>query len=71
MPVSAVMTAAPPRISMALTMMLVKKQKKKKTCKGASDLLEGTLSMKVQTNSLLYDSLSKSGLALLIRHGDA
>ena len=31
-PVRAVMTAAPPRMSMALTMMLVKKQKKKKTC---------------------------------------
>ena len=31
MPVRAVMTAAPPRISMALTMMLVRKQKKKNT----------------------------------------
>lgn len=31
MPVRAVMTAAPPRISIALTMMLVRKQKKKKT----------------------------------------
>ena len=31
MPVTAVMTAAPPRISMALTMMLVRKQKKKNT----------------------------------------
>ena len=33
MPVRAVMTAAPPRISMALTMMLVRKQKKKNTCR--------------------------------------
>ena len=31
MPVRAVITAAPPRISIALTMMLVRKQKKKKT----------------------------------------
>ena len=31
MPVSAVMTAAPPRISIALTMILVRKQKKKNT----------------------------------------
>ncbi len=31
MPVRAVMTAAPPKISIALTMILVRKQKKKKT----------------------------------------
>lgn len=31
MPVKAVMTAAPPKISIALTMILVRKQKKKKT----------------------------------------
>ena len=37
MPVRAVMTAAPPKMSMALTMMFVRKQKKKKTCNRYSD----------------------------------